>query len=95
MKNPEIRELVIAGWTGRDEAALKKHIRELEGADVVAIEQHASGRREGEGAEEDHDAPDGAAGSFVIAMRSSTTRWNSFHGASRKLWLRTMNEAPA
>lgn len=25
-----IRELVIAGWTGRDEAALKKHIRELE-----------------------------------------------------------------
>jgi hypothetical protein len=25
-----ITELVIAGWTGRDEAALKKHIRELE-----------------------------------------------------------------
>jgi hypothetical protein len=25
-----IRELVIAGWTGRDEAALQKHIRELE-----------------------------------------------------------------
>jgi hypothetical protein len=25
-----IRELVIAGWTGRDEAALRKHIRELE-----------------------------------------------------------------
>lgn len=25
-----IRELVIAGWTGRDETALKKHIRELE-----------------------------------------------------------------
>ena len=24
------QELVIAGWTGRDEAALKKHIRELE-----------------------------------------------------------------
>lgn len=24
------RQLVIAGWTGRDEAALKKHIRELE-----------------------------------------------------------------
>ena len=23
-------ELVIAGWTGRDEAALRKHIRELE-----------------------------------------------------------------
>ncbi len=30
MKNPEIDQLVIAGWTGRDEAALKKHIRELE-----------------------------------------------------------------
>lgn len=26
----EIKELVIAGWTGRDEAALRKHIRELE-----------------------------------------------------------------
>jgi hypothetical protein len=25
-----IRELVIAGWTGRDEQALRKHIRELE-----------------------------------------------------------------
>ena len=25
-----ITELVIAGWTGRDEAALKKHIKELE-----------------------------------------------------------------
>src|SRR3954464_2502153 len=25
-----ISELVIAGWTGRDEVALKKHIRELE-----------------------------------------------------------------
>src|SRR5215831_2239484 len=25
-----IAELVIAGWTGRDEIALKKHIRELE-----------------------------------------------------------------
>lgn len=23
-------QLVIAGWTGRDEAALRKHIRELE-----------------------------------------------------------------
>ncbi|HEX7217928.1 MAG TPA: DUF2848 family protein, partial [Burkholderiales bacterium] len=23
-------ELVIAGWTGRDEAALRKHLRELE-----------------------------------------------------------------
>jgi hypothetical protein len=29
-----IRELVIAGWTGRDEAALKKHIRELEALGV-------------------------------------------------------------
>jgi Protein of unknown function (DUF2848) len=26
----EIKELVIAGWTGRDEAALRKHIKELE-----------------------------------------------------------------
>ena len=26
----KIENLVIAGWTGRDEAALKKHIRELE-----------------------------------------------------------------
>ena len=26
----EFRQLVIAGWTGRDEAALRKHIRELE-----------------------------------------------------------------
>jgi hypothetical protein len=26
----QISDLVIAGWTGRDEAALKKHIRELE-----------------------------------------------------------------
>jgi len=25
-----VNELVIAGWTGRDEAALRKHIRELE-----------------------------------------------------------------
>src|SRR5262245_44971210 len=25
-----VNELVIAGWTGRDEAALQKHIRELE-----------------------------------------------------------------
>jgi len=25
-----IRQLVIAGWTGRDESALRKHIRELE-----------------------------------------------------------------
>ena len=28
--DPGISDLVIAGWTGRDEAALKKHIRELE-----------------------------------------------------------------
>lgn len=26
----KVEQLVIAGWTGRDEAALKKHIRELE-----------------------------------------------------------------
>jgi hypothetical protein len=26
----EVNELIIAGWTGRDEDALKKHIRELE-----------------------------------------------------------------
>jgi hypothetical protein len=26
----EVQQLVIAGWTGRDEAALSKHIRELE-----------------------------------------------------------------
>jgi hypothetical protein len=26
----ELRQLVIAGWTGRDEAALRKHIKELE-----------------------------------------------------------------
>jgi hypothetical protein len=30
MKTPPVDELVIAGWTGRDEQALKKHIRELE-----------------------------------------------------------------
>jgi len=30
MSAPEVRELVIAGWTGRDEAALRKHIKELE-----------------------------------------------------------------
>jgi len=30
MNRFEVRELVIAGWTGRDEAALKKHIKELE-----------------------------------------------------------------
>lgn len=27
---PLVRELVIAGWTGRDEQALRKHVRELE-----------------------------------------------------------------
>ena len=31
-----VRELVIAGWTGRDEAALRKHIRELEALGVKA-----------------------------------------------------------
>jgi hypothetical protein len=30
MAEVKISELVIAGWTGRDEAALKKHIKELE-----------------------------------------------------------------
>src|SRR5262245_50855161 len=29
-------ELIIAGWTGRDEAALRKHIRELEEIGVTA-----------------------------------------------------------
>ena len=32
----EVRELVIAGWTGRDETALRKHIRELEALGVKA-----------------------------------------------------------
>lgn len=32
----EVRQLVIAGWTGRDEAALRKHIRELEAIGVKA-----------------------------------------------------------
>src|SRR5436190_3255253 len=36
MKDVEIKELVIAGWTGRDEAALKKHIKELEELGVKA-----------------------------------------------------------
>jgi hypothetical protein len=31
-----VEELVIAGWTGRDEAALRKHIRELEEIGVKA-----------------------------------------------------------
>jgi hypothetical protein len=30
----EVRELVVAGWTGRDVAALEKHIRELEAIGV-------------------------------------------------------------
>lgn len=30
MAEVKIAELVIAGWTGRDEAALRKHIKELE-----------------------------------------------------------------
>jgi hypothetical protein len=34
--DPGIAQLVIAGWTGRDEAALKKHIRELEEVGVKA-----------------------------------------------------------
>ena len=29
-----VKELVIAGWTGRDVAALEKHIRELEAIGV-------------------------------------------------------------
>jgi Protein of unknown function (DUF2848) len=31
---PRVKELVIAGWTGRDVAALQKHIRELEAIGV-------------------------------------------------------------
>jgi hypothetical protein len=34
MNTSDIDELVIAGWTGRDEVALKKHIRELEAIGV-------------------------------------------------------------
>ena len=30
MTNYQITELIIAGWTGRDEVALQKHIKELE-----------------------------------------------------------------
>lgn len=30
MTNYQVTELIIAGWTGRDEVALQKHIRELE-----------------------------------------------------------------
>ena len=30
MTDYQIKELIIAGWTGRDEAALRKHIKELE-----------------------------------------------------------------
>lgn len=32
----QVEQLVIAGWTGRDEAALRKHIRELEQIGVKA-----------------------------------------------------------
>jgi hypothetical protein len=32
-----VRELVIAGWTGRDEAALRKHIRELRRLEFVLL----------------------------------------------------------
>ena len=32
----EVQQLIIAGWTGRDEAALSKHIRELEKIGVKA-----------------------------------------------------------
>jgi hypothetical protein len=31
-----VKELIIAGWTGRDEAALRKHLRELEEIGVKA-----------------------------------------------------------
>lgn len=34
MSAPACSELVIAGWTGRDEGALRKHIRELEALGV-------------------------------------------------------------
>jgi len=30
MTNPQVTELIIAGWTGRDEVALQRHIKELE-----------------------------------------------------------------
>ena len=33
-ENLKIKELIIAGWTGRDEAALRKHIQELEAVGV-------------------------------------------------------------
>jgi hypothetical protein len=36
MAEMNIHELVIAGWTGRDEAALRKHIKELEELGVKA-----------------------------------------------------------
>ena len=35
MRDFPIAELVIAGWTGRDEQALRKHIRELEAIGVA------------------------------------------------------------
>ena len=34
MAEVRIDKLVIAGWTGRDEQALRKHIKELEEIDV-------------------------------------------------------------
>jgi hypothetical protein len=36
VSGPDVEALVIAGWTGRDEAALNKHIRELETLGVKA-----------------------------------------------------------
>jgi hypothetical protein len=36
MTSSAVSELVIAGWTGRDEAALRKHIKELEEIGVKA-----------------------------------------------------------
>jgi hypothetical protein len=36
MNSHPVSQLIIAGWTGRDEAALRKHIRELEEIGVKA-----------------------------------------------------------
>jgi hypothetical protein len=36
MNAADVKQLIIAGWTGRDEAALKKHIKELEEIGVKA-----------------------------------------------------------
>ena len=33
----EIKQLVIAGWTGRDAAAVQKHIQELEALGVKRL----------------------------------------------------------